>query len=399
MQLKAPEELGRRRSTSSVSLGFTLNPNDKFLIPAPPKAFSHLRRTSSTSSVIDVFKRRKAGLLQEFSAVSPKTSLDEAKSHKLRPSISVPALQPINSLKPAACSESNLRWQATWTSSGPVEEANSVDCLDSRPGSSHGRQSIVEHFHDTSQLSASARLGTSIEASTAGSQWVRRRSDLHITLPDDGATERSELIAEDGSLLMKMSARVAELRIDTAVSTSAQNQDEKHLQLPGHDITLMAEIIGPAEMPFQSNEPDEKLQHRSSVFSYAPSSCFSPSMESTVFSGSHLSQPETPIMSDFGEEFLGTFETFELSFGKDNADTTPRGDKLNVYSLPAVEYASALTLPNAASAASKATCSDPSFGPKSGNQLVESWNDGSEHRKSALDDLFDDLSYLKAVIV
>lgn len=399
MQLKTPEELGRRRSTSSVSLGFTLNPKDKFLTPKPPKAFSHLRRTSSTSSVVDVFKRRKAGLLQEFSTVSPEAPVDKTKSHKLRPSISVPALQLVNSLKPAACNESNLRWQATWTSSGPVEEPNSVDCSDSRPGSSHGRQSIVAHFHDTSQFSAPARPGTLIETSTAGPQWSRRRSDLHITLPEDGTTEHAEIIAEDGPLLMRMNARAAELRIDTAISTSTQNQGEKRLQVPGHDITSMVEIIGPVEMPFQPNELDEKVQNRSSIFSYAPSSCFSPSMESTVFSGSHLSQPETPIMSDFGEEFFGTFETFELSFGKDNADITPRGDKLNVYSLPEVEYASALTLPNPASAASKATCPESSFGPKSGNQLVESWNDGSEHRKSALDDLFDDLSYLRGVIV
>ena len=383
--MKTPDEVGRRRSTSSVSLGLTLKPNDKFLTPKPPKALSHLRRTSSTSSVEDVFKRRKAGLLQEYGPSPPKNVVDRSRFHKLRPSISVPALQLVNPLKPAACTESNLRWQATWSSSGPVEETQAADCLDSRPGSSRGQQSVIVQVKIGSQPGSSVRPDTHTEPSAVRSQWSKRRSDLHITLPQDGAVEDVE-----SSLLARMCDKVTDLRIDTAVSSS---------QVPSHDATLEVETVGHTELFLSANGLDEKLQNRRSIFSSAPSSCFSPSMESTIFNVSHLSQPETPIMSDFGEEFLGTFETFELPFNKADAVITSKDSKLNVYSLPEVEYASVLTLQNLPVATSKATYPESIFESEGGNQLVESWNDGSEHRKSALDDLFDDLSYLRGVIV
>ena len=170
----------------------------------------------------------------------------------------------------------------------------------------------------------------------------------------------------------------------------------------------------------------------SSSFSYAASDGFSPYIASNTtnsgpMSPCHLSQPETPVMSDFGDEFLPfrrDSETLDQlatasagtdidnHFGKppSRAPPPPPVREPNAayptlagfqgYSLPENEQASVLTIRKLPSIVFKPSTSDSrSNRPNSKQDLVHSWNDGSEHRMSALEELVDDLGYLGELII
>ena len=168
----------------------------------------------------------------------------------------------------------------------------------------------------------------------------------------------------------------------------------------------------------------------SSRFSYAPSENFSPGFASnTTCSGPmsplHLSQPETPIMSDFEDGYdrdIARVKRDSRSSAQLETDVssdpefiaprppsrappppppligkspTPRSALGNFqgYSLPDDDHASALTLRKLPSRTLKKSSSGGAFDSQTGNQdLVRSWNDGSEH-------LLDDLGYLGELIV
>ncbi|MCJ1369256.1 hypothetical protein MMC20_000466 [Loxospora ochrophaea] len=152
--------------------------------------------------------------------------------------------------------------------------------------------------------------------------------------------------------------------------------------------------------------------------SYSSSDIFSPSSSSaTAYSNCmspfHLSQPETPTTGEFEEYSLG------FSLGKITTSLLPTCEEddaglqdlpsgraqsntahLNIsgfqgYTQPKEEYGSALTLRNLSPKSSRG---EPSLDQKSGQNLVESWNDGVEDRIAAMDDLLDDLSYLGGMI-
>jgi len=169
----------------------------------------------------------------------------------------------------------------------------------------------------------------------------------------------------------------------------------------------------------------------SSRFSYATSENFSPGFASNAthsgpMSPLHLSQPETPIMSDFEDDydpdFLQMRRDSELSgqFGIDlpiNPELTapeppsrappppppppPKANSLTShatfggfqgYSLPSDDNASVLTLRKLPSMTLRNSNQGSPFTPQAGKQeFVQSWNDGSEH-------LLDDLGYLGELI-
>lgn len=148
--------------------------------------------------------------------------------------------------------------------------------------------------------------------------------------------------------------------------------------------------------------------------SYRTSENFSPGLASTnnmsdVMSHHRLSQPETPSASEYGGDFIDSSttrfasQTQRIQICDDEAgipvlagvgsssamalqDETFRG--FGGYNLPEPDQGSTQTLkriPNKSFSSSK---HDP----------VHSWNDGSEHRMTALETLITDLGYLGKVI-
>ena len=167
----------------------------------------------------------------------------------------------------------------------------------------------------------------------------------------------------------------------------------------------------------------------SSLPSYAPSEDFSPGITSnTTHSGPmsplHLSQPETPLFSDFGDDFdrtsLGAkrYSQSSAQFER-NAELvsevaapgppsrappppplpeihsiTPRPTVggFQGYSLPNNDHASALTIRKLPSTTLKHSTGGPPVVQDANKQgLVQAWNDGSEH--------LDDLCYLGELII
>ena len=158
-----------------------------------------------------------------------------------------------------------------------------------------------------------------------------------------------------------------------------------------------------------------KQSFTSSVsLSYRTSDNFSPGLASTnnmsdVMSHHRLSQPETPSASEYGGDFIDSSttrlasQTQMIQICDDEAgipalaemgssstvalqDETFRG--FGGYNLPEPDQGSTQTLkriPNKSFSSSK-------------HDQVHSWNDGSEHRMTALDTLITDLGYLGKVI-
>lgn len=164
----------------------------------------------------------------------------------------------------------------------------------------------------------------------------------------------------------------------------------------------------------------------SSAFSFTPSEFFSPNLTSnTTTSGRmspiQLSQPPTPQMTGFDDDTVAfqrdSASDLDSMYGaqvdlqdhyfdysalppssppglRNNEQSSSTTNNFPGYSLPRHEQASTATLKKLPSL---------DFHPHlhhrtSTKQLIQSWNDGGEHRMSALPEMDDDLSYLGQLI-
>lgn len=222
-------------------------------------------------------------------------------------------------------------------------------------------------------------------------------------------------------------------RLDLAPDPEETSTDPTKMPLDEQTINsngaLLTQTLGSLELDVHS----PKYGYAESLASYATSANFSPCLASnTTHSGPmspyHLSQPETPIMSEFGDEFLpplrdpeslaqmgrSTSSDPDLLPARPSSKTGPQNlpwplqDDTDAtlggfqgYTLPDHDHASVLTIRKLPSITFKKTDGTSGF-PQDGSKkdLVHSWNDGSEHRMAALGELvdFDDLGYLAEMI-
>ncbi|MCJ1250778.1 hypothetical protein MMC30_008006 [Trapelia coarctata] len=160
---------------------------------------------------------------------------------------------------------------------------------------------------------------------------------------------------------------------------------------------LPDDIIGPVQ---------EKYHQTSSVYSSVRSSqVISPSLTfSTALTGYmspvHLGQPSTPMIDEFEESFFD----LKLDSLLARCDEQPEDEAITHrannrgfpgYNLPDVENLSALTLRNLQSTTPK----DSPSKKKSSHDLVSSWNDGLTAPETGQEELLDELGYLGEVIV
>ena len=218
-------------------------------------------------------------------------------------------------------------------------------------------------------------------------------------------------------------------RLDLA--TEAPTDPDK---MPLDDRNGVSNAVPSTESPecLELSFPSPKYGYSESLASHAASANFSPCFASnTTHSGHmspyHLSQPETseaetPGMSEFGDDlppsFLDSDAHFLTRFDRpysragspdpsrqvgdaQPSHTTGLGSGPLCYSLPDQDHASVLTVRKLPSL----TIIKPAEGSpftttqqSSKQDLVRSWNDGSEHQTSALGELVDDLGYLGRLI-
>ena len=157
-----------------------------------------------------------------------------------------------------------------------------------------------------------------------------------------------------------------------------------------------------------TSELDERPnQNASDVSSHT--SILSPSWSSTSFTGNtspyHISQPETPSISEFGDHHFGhgydmsPILTANEDISFDGSKSRSESSGFRGYNLSEAEYASALTLRNLPETVRTSSKKGAPFEQKSGHELMEWWNDRANNCKTTMEDLHDDLSYLAGVIV
>ncbi|MCJ1467795.1 hypothetical protein MMC07_006420 [Pseudocyphellaria aurata] len=177
-----------------------------------------------------------------------------------------------------------------------------------------------------------------------------------------------------------------------------------------------------------STHPDDEIYYSApsgsdlDTSSYITNNLFSPglapgSVNTDGMSPYHLSQPDTPCISELGGDFLesGPLSDSALHVTLSNVrgpnhvhlDSTANLHETEFssiegfqgYALPETEQASALTLRKFPSRTLESRGAGSAFGKQSSTDLVHSWNDGSKHRITALEELVDDLGYLGQLII
>lgn len=169
-----------------------------------------------------------------------------------------------------------------------------------------------------------------------------------------------------------------------------------------------------ADLPHQEIF-NETQSYAGSVSSYTTNNIFSPGLApSSVYTGGmspfHLSQPGTPSISDFGEDALGGGLSSDTNYcdllGTQGPwDTSTSGLSTRAYAgfqeyrLSETDQASVLTVCKDPNASLEPRGFGSPYGQHGSKELVHSWNDGSEHRMTALEELVDDLGYLGELII
>lgn len=168
------------------------------------------------------------------------------------------------------------------------------------------------------------------------------------------------------------------------------------------------------------NENQRKLSCTGSIsLSYCTNDNFSPGLApindlSDTMLQYHLCEPETPSVSEFGGDLLDSSSQIESQMqrvqvhdeeseilylhGIDNTSTTSLQGAAYPgflgYSLPEPDQGSTPTLKKLPSNPFNSSDSHP----RPAQDPIHSWNDGSEHRATALEALVDDLGYLGELI-
>lgn len=162
-----------------------------------------------------------------------------------------------------------------------------------------------------------------------------------------------------------------------------------------------------------------RRQNNSISSSYKTADNFSPGLAPSTtntdgMSPYHLPQPETPSISEFGDDnFISEYELQDAVSNVVEPDELPihrlrLGSSATVhdaaypsfqgYSLSKIEHESALTLTKLPSNPLSADCESP-LRNQASKSLIHSWNDGSHNRMSLLEELVDDLGYLGDLII
>lgn len=211
-------------------------------------------------------------------------------------------------------------------------------------------------------------------------------------------------------------------RLSSASATIEPSSMVNTRQTDAVDVQVMQGVNVEPNLPYDEIYYGAQSCLGSDSSSYTTSNLFSPglapgSIYTDGMSPYHLAQPDTPSVSEFGGDYL---ETRLVSDSEPNVTLpTVRGTKdvriesasnlLHIdypefegfqgYGLSEAEQASALTLRRFPSNTLESSGGGSTFGNQGSKDLIHSWNDGSEHRITALEELVDDLGYLGELIV
>ena len=254
-----------------------------------------------------------------------------------------------------------------------------------------------------------------------------------------GAPSKARLVLFHAPEMVKIRSKHEDL--SSSVPETGEIAAESTIGLATNTVAAAPQIPPPEERIAAVNKtspkfPDEEnvlIEHGDPVLglscaesSYGTDDNFSPNLasnssQSGPISPMQLSQPETPNFSDFDDDaasWIGGSDSLDIDVTKmkppSRAPPPPPPSQTPVfsnpfrihpplsgfqgYSLPQGEQGSMHTIRKPSSMTS-VRADHPLQHQSSSEDLVHSWNDGSEHRITALEELVDDLGYLGAFIV
>ena len=477
MQSKAPSHNGSSTSIDSV-LVFTLDPKDKYLPPGVRRAAttSAIQQRRANFAVTPKPKHRALTSEPDREDIVPRTgqsTLERQHSllsvfHKLRQTRSAGS-NPKSGLawSRKLFSRSGSRGGQPGTSeeipevpklpsqlpsravTGSVDAFNSpIQRLDTLPPmpSRDAPVPIVDRVESTSRLSPqiNAIHGQSQQdlENPKGQEDGNLSAVSVLRLPNASSTRTYALFEK----LSEQLTRCAESTIIAKSGVAGHERHdrsgiEKNVQIAAKDSMLeestsaahATSSLGSIKCPNMSEHlcPTIHNYAESTTSSYAASDNQSPYFDSNTthsnpMSPLHLSQPETPVMSEFGDDHFSIWRNstslaqLAISDSHDLDQSPPRPPSraappppaskpstaysvlggFQGYTIPDSDNTSVLTLRKLPSTTFKPADTTSTFSQQSNKkELVESWNDGSEHRMSALSELVEDLGYLGNVII
>ena len=306
--------------------------------------------------------------------------------------------------------------------------------------------SLEDNAHPSQQLSCSGH-GQLIPSNKGDQEFSE--GDATISARDSGVSFWSSYHAPNEQLpdtlsycasaaaekrtVMALSDRIGRLDFAPNVSKAAKDPTK----MPFDDHNNSPNVIHSTDLreTFELDSNSPRHGYPDSLASYAASANFSPCLgsyttQSGMISPCHLSQPETPVMSDYGDEVppflhdseslaqMGSCTSSELDlpltgpFSRERLPNLPRPQQdetrtshatwggFQGYSLRDHDHASVNTIRKVPSLTLKSTDGASPFTPQSSKQEhVHSWDDVSEHHMTALGELVEDLGYLGKVII
>ena len=286
----------------------------------------------------------------------------------------------------------------------------------------------------TGQLPILSNQSQDIVMDKAGS-IVAANSQIRTDLPSNNAAVQYDMTREDDCHRQES----GEVRVDEDATPMREHPPKLLHRMTDQSLQEMCE--GGIEAPSDARRDQSFAKHQSSEFSfsyseshlssYATEDNFSPGLASSAHSRPasplHLSQPSTPAVSEFNDnEPVAWRESINLDLEQlsiappsrappppplpaTHFASPPSADPskpiylpfsgFQGYSLSEHEHTSALTLrkPSSTTFSHRSERSGPQKDHK--QEFVQSWNDGSGHRLTALEDLVGDLGYLGKLIV
>ena len=473
MQSRAPSHNGSSTSIDSIMV-FTLDPQDKYLPPGVRRAAttSAIQQRRAKLAVTPKPRHRAATSEPDMEDTVPRTgqsTLERQRSllsvfHKLRQTRSAGSNAKSGLVWPGKLfSGSGSRGGQSGTSEQIPEVPKMPGQLPNRAVTGRGDAfNLPIQIPDTpppmpsrdapvpivDRVESRSQLSSQIDATPGKSQEdlqdpkVKESGNLSATsilrLPDSYS-------ASTHVLFEKLSEQLTRFADSTVIAKSGVAGHERHgrsrigkdVQIAAQDATLeeststthATSSLGPMKCPNMSEHLCPTTH--SYATSYAASDDQSPYFDSNTthsnpMSPLHLSQPETPVMSEFGDEHFSirrnsiSLAQLAISDGHDLDQSTPRPPSraappppaskpataystlggFQGYSIPDSDHTSVLTIRKLPSTTFKSADTTSNFGQQGNKkELVESWNDGSKHRMSALSELVEDLGYLGTVII
>lgn len=439
-----------RLSASAETPVFTLDPKDKYLPPG-------VRRASTTSAIqsrkrLQILPGKKAEAVAkgpEEIGAPPRTSASLHESLSLEEQRSLVSI--FNKLRKTRSAGSDLKAGSSW----PRKIFSRTGHSRKRPPSEEIPEVPVlpPNHVEIAKLPSAQTLEPPVQADLRTSNYHSQRGANLFAFPEERQSPSRKLSDEDRNV---ESPHADTVKINSTTLNQSESQNfadvgclkpakklpQSNLRLDQASILtpfrthtiheprvevcsamdkgiLAGDHVGPSSANVEDTTLSPEVDAESSTYSYAASEGFSPCLASnTTYSGPmspyHLSQPETPIMSDFDENGV-IFKRDSLPLSDDfyieqpsrppppppEVRTTaafPSNKGFQGYSLPAFEYESSTTIRKLPS-----TIPDPTetgLDHRSSKQsLVHSWDDGSEHRMSSLKEFVDDLGYLGDLII